>query len=473
MEGTIRMQHCGGISSSLICILHREEIEIVYSDEWEIDTQNLGKTVYPKGSLTCKGANHYPGGLLQRRLLVFLGVVYRITWLRELSFLRMICRRLQLGRFRSFFSERRPRPWEAFERNKKSIDQLVISGSKYPSNGRATLNFGVPMAGADLCALNTVPIAEKAIKIPSNNNAMTNLPLLVLIPESCSQPLFPTFSNSLPNFWNFEYHESLLSMGKVDFEIVRPKDESDPISLNYTSGTTSGPKGVIYTHRGTYLNSLAAVLLNDMVSMSVYSWCLPMFHTNGWCLRWAVAAQGGTNVCQRNVTAKGVFDSISHHNVVFMTGGASPPPQLVVFKMEELGFIVTHGYGLTETYGPLHKRHESYRLKDIIVSGGKNINTIEVVAVLSSHPKVLEAAVVRRPDDHWGVTPCARLPHFMAPRTVVFEDLPKTSTGKVHKSLLKDKAKAMGSLSKNITISKLWRANIYTSCLLCVVLCCR
>lgn len=101
-----------------------------------------------------------------------------------------------------------------------------------------------------------VPIAEKAIKILSNNNAMTNLPLLVLIPESCGQPLSPTFSNSLPNSWNFEYHESLLSMGKVDFEIVRPKDEWDPISLNYTSGTTSGPKGVIYTHRGTYLNSL-------------------------------------------------------------------------------------------------------------------------------------------------------------------------------------------------------------------------
>lgn len=473
------------------------------------------------------------------------------------------------------------------------------------------LHFGVPMAGAVLCTLNIRHDSAMVSVLLKHSNAklifvdyqflgivkgaieslsktlLTKLPRLVIIPESDkpshSKIVFPSVS--------YEY-ESLLSTGSPDFEIRRPHDEWDPISLNYTSGTTSSPKGVVYSHRGAYLNSLAAALLNEMGSMPVYLWTVPMFHCNGWCLTWAVAAQGGTNICLRNVTAEGVFESIALHHVTHMSGaptvlnmiinaangvkkplpgkvmvmtGAAPPPPQVLFKMEELGFNVTHSYGLTETYGPgtvctwkpewntlprdtqakiksrqgLHhlgmeevdikdpntmksvppdaktmgeimfrgntvmngylkdlkatedafkggwfrsgdlgvKHADGYielkdRSKDIIISGGENISTIEVEAVLFSHPAVLEAAIVGRPDDHWGETPCAfvklkdgfnatgdeiisycrsRLPHYMAPRTVVFEDLPKTSTGKTQKFFLRQKAKAMGSLSKSRT----------------------
>ncbi|KAF5740945.1 acyl-activating enzyme 1 peroxisomal [Tripterygium wilfordii] len=474
------------------------------------------------------------------------------------------------------------------------------------------LHFGAPMAGAVLCTLNIrqdsamvsvllkhseakiifvdyqfLNIARGALEILSKT--ATKLPRIILITEY-NRPASTISTSQVA----LEY-ENVLAMGKLDFEIRWPKDEWDPISLNYTSGTTSSPKGVIYSHRGAYLNSLAAVLLNEMNSMPVYLWCVPMFHCNGWCLTWAVAAQGGTNICLRNVNAKDIFSNIVQHKVTHMggaptvlnmiinapnnekkplpgkvsvmTGGAPPPPR-VLFNMEEIGFAVTHSYGLTETYGPgtvctwkpewdslpreakakikarqgLHhlgmeeldikdpitmksippdaktigevmfrgntvmngylknlkatqeafkggwfrsgdlgvKHPDGYielkdRSKDIIISGGENISTIEVEAVLFSHPAVLEAAVVGRPDDHWGETPCAfvklkdgcsaspeeligycrnRLPHYMAPQTVVFEDLPKTSTGKTQKYVLKEKAKAMGSISKR-TASKL------------------
>jgi len=469
------------------------------------------------------------------------------------------------------------------------------------------LHFGVPMAGAVLCTLNIrhdskmvsvllkhskakfifvdhelLDIAKGAIEILSKTS--TDLPRLVLILESNKTPTLKTGSTK-----GILEYERILTMGKPDFEIKWPSDEWDPISLNYTSGTTSSPKGVIYSHRGAYLNSLAAVLLNEMPSLPVYLWTVPMFHCNGWCLTWAVAAQGGTNICLRNVSANGIFSSISQHKVTHMGGaptilnmivnasvndrkplpgkvavmtGGAPPPAQVLFKMEELGFSVTHSYGLTETYGPgtvcswkpewnslspeaqakiksrqgvqhigmeevdvkdpvtmksvppdaktmgevmfrgntvmngylydtkatqdafkggwlrsgdLGVKHpDGYielkdRSKDIIISGGENISTIEVESVLFSHPAVLEAAVVGRPDDHWGETPCAfvklkdgcnatsdeiikycrdHLPHYMAPRTIVFEDLPKTSTGKTQKFVLREKAKAMGSLTK-------------------------
>lgn len=470
------------------------------------------------------------------------------------------------------------------------------------------LHFGVPMAGAVLCTLNTrhdsamvsallrhseakfifvdyqfLQIAKGALEILSKKGIKP--PLLVLV-QDCDQPT--------PISSNLEY-EGFLAMGKLDFEVRRPTDEWDPISLNYTSGTTSSPKGVIYSHRGAYLNSLAAILLNEMSSMPVYLWCVPMFHCNGWCLTWGVAAQGGTNICLRNVSAKGIYESIAQHKVTHMSGaptvlnmiinasaeerrsllgkvtvmtGGAPPPPEVLFRMEEAGFNVTHSYGLTETYGPgtvctwkpewaslprdlqakikarqglqhlgleeidikdpvtmksvppdaktmgevmfrgntvmngylknLKATEEAFnggwfrsgdlgvkhpdgyielkdRSKDIIISGGENISTIEVESVLFSHPAVLEAAVVGRPDDYWGEIPCAfvklkegfnaseeeiikycrdHLPHYMAPRTVVFEDLPKTSTGKVQKFILRKKAKAMGSLKKP-SISKL------------------
>ncbi|XXG87442.1 hypothetical protein AAC387_Pa11g2128 [Persea americana] len=476
------------------------------------------------------------------------------------------------------------------------------------------LHFGVPMAGAVLCTLNIrhdsamvsvllkhseakvifvdyqlLEIARGALNVLFQ--ARSKMPLLILISE-LDNSIAPRSSYSTSN--NLEY-ESLLRTGQDEFQIRWPEDEHEPIAVNYTSGTTSSPKGVIYSHRGAYLNSLAGAFVNEMRSMPVYLWTVPMFHCNGWCLIWGVAAQGGTNVCLRNVTPKAIFDCIASHGVTNMSGaptvlnmivnapasdqkplpgkvtvmtGGAPPPPWILFKMGELGFNVMHSYGLTETYGPatvctwkpewnslpleeqakikarqgMHhvglaevdiknpttmesvpadgktmgevmirgntvmngylknlkateeafkggwyrsgdlavKHGDGYielkdRLKDIIISGGENISTIEVESALFSHPAVLEVAVVGRPDEHWGETPCAfvklkdgceanaeeiikfcrtRLPHYMAPRTVVFEDLPKTITGKTQKFVLREKAKAMGSLSKR-TVSKL------------------
>ncbi|KAH9618211.1 hypothetical protein KSS87_002635 [Heliosperma pusillum] len=470
------------------------------------------------------------------------------------------------------------------------------------------LHFAVPMAGGVLCTLNIrhdpamvsvllkhssaklifvdaqfFEIVHKAIDIMSKTTS--NLPRIILVIDKESTGV----GYSMPSSVRLEY-ESLLLTGKPDFEIQRPKDELQPISLNYTSGTTSRPKGVVYSHRGAYLNSLAVVMMNEMGSTTVHLWTVPMFHCNGWCLTWGLAAQGGTNICLRHVTANGIFSNIAEHRVTHMGGaptvlnmilnardddkkplpgkvivttGAAPPPSQVLLEMEELGFVVIHAYGLTETYGPgtfcawkpewnalppheqakirarqgVHnigmeevdvkhpltmksvpsdgktigevmfrgntvmsgylndlkttqeafqggwfntgdlgvKHPDGYielkdRAKDIIISGGENISTIEIESVIFRHPAVADAAVVGRPDDHWGETPCAfielksghshvsaedmitfcreHLPHYMAPRTVVFEKLPKTSTGKTQKFFLKEKVKAMGTLSR-------------------------
>lgn len=473
------------------------------------------------------------------------------------------------------------------------------------------LHFAVPMAGALLCTLNIrhdsslvavllrhsetkvlfadhqfLPIAQGACEILSKKG--DKVPLLVLIQEPSVRPAVLSGRNTR----SIMEYEDVVSMGRSDFQVIRPKDECDAISLNYTSGTTSSPKGVVYSHRGAYLNSLATVILNEMQSSPTYLWTNPMFHCNGWCLIWGVTSIGGSHICLRNVTAKGVFDSICKHNVTHTGGaptilnmiinasdsekrplpgkvsfitGAAPPPPHVIYKMEELGFSVFHSYGLTETYGPgtvctwkpewdslpreeqakmkarqgvnhvgieevavkdpvtmrtlpadgvsmgevvfrgntvmngylknpeatkecfkggwfwsgdLGVKHpDGYvelkdRSKDIIISGGENISSIEVESVLFTHPCVLEAAVVARPDEYWGETACAfvklkdgskataeeiisycrgKLPHYMAPRSIVFEDLPKTSTGKVQKFVLRSKAQAMGSLSKKGT----------------------
>ncbi|KAK9740139.1 hypothetical protein RND81_03G014500 [Saponaria officinalis] len=471
------------------------------------------------------------------------------------------------------------------------------------------LHFAVPMAGGILCTLNIrhdstmisvllkhsgsklifvdtqfFDVAYKAIDIMSKTTS--KLPQIVLVVDKQSIDL----KYQIPSSVTLQY-EVLVQNGKSDFEIRRPKDELQPISLNYTSGTTSRPKGVVYNHRGAYLNSLATVMLHEVGPMAVYLWTVPMFHCNGWCLIWGVAAQGGTNVCVRNVTADGIFRKIVEHRVTHMGGaptvlnmiinarddekkrlpgkvsvmtGGSPPPPKVLSKMEDMGFAVIHIYGLTETYGPatlcawkpewdalppnerakikarqgvnhigmeevdvkhpvtlesvpsdgktigevmfrgntvmsgymndtkatedafrggwFHsgdlgvKHSDGYievkdRAKDIIISGGENICSIEVESVIFTHPAVLDVAVVGRPDDHWGETPCAfielkdghddvtsvdmiefckdRLPHYMAPRTVVFQGLPKTSTGKTQKFILREKAKAMGSLTRS------------------------
>ncbi|XVE99991.1 hypothetical protein REPUB_Repub03eG0248100 [Reevesia pubescens] len=469
------------------------------------------------------------------------------------------------------------------------------------------LHFAVPMVGAVLCTLNArldsamvsvllkhseakvifvdyqlLETARGALHLLSKTN--TKPPILIVISNSDASDDSSISANPTTEY---EY-ESFLETGHTGFEIRRPLSEWDPISLNYTSGTTSRPKGVVYSHRGAYLNSLSTVLLHEMRSMPVYLWTVPMFHCNGWCLIWGVAAQGGTNICLRSVSPKGIFENIALHNVTHMGGaptilnmivnsplsdrkplphrvelftGGSPPPPSILFRMEELGFGVTHIYGLTETYGPatyctwkpewdslppderskikarqgmqhigleevdikdsvtmqsvpadgktmgevmfrgntvmsgylrdLKATEEAFsggwfrsgdlavkhpdgyievkdRSKDIIISGGENISTVEVETVLYNHPAVLEAAVVARPDNHWGQTPCAfvklkegfevdaqqliqfyrdHLPHFMAPKTVIFEELPRTSTGKIQKFILREKAKAMGSLS--------------------------
>lgn len=382
-------------------------------------------------------------------------------------------------------------------------------------------------------------------------------------------------------------YEELLSEGSANDLGVRPNDEWEAIALNYTSGTTGNPKGVVYHHRGSYLNALSNVLSWGMDNSAVYLWTLPMFHCNGWCFPWTMTAIAGTSICLRHVRVEPIFDAIKNekvthfcgapivlnmmnnasselkeginHQVKVMTAGAAPPSS-VIEGMEKLGFEVTHVYGLTETYGPsvvcvwhdewndkslvekaalkarqgvkgpildglmvadpdtleprpmdgetigeifirgnnvmkgylenpdateetfkdgwLHSgdlavwHEDGYleikdRSKDIIISGGENISSIEIEDTLFSHPCIMEAAVVARPDEKWGETPCAfvslkpgdavtekevisfcreRMAHFKAPRSIVFGDLPKTSTGKVQKFILRKQAKDLDNL---------------------------
>ena len=376
-------------------------------------------------------------------------------------------------------------------------------------------------------------------------------------------------------------YEAFLAGGDPEFAWRAPNDEWDAISLNYTSGTTGNPKGVVYSHRGAYLNAMTNAVAWNMAHHPVYLWTLPMFHCNGWCFPWTLAAVAGTGVCLRRVEAKSILDAIADEGVTHfcgapivlnmilnapevekrsfdrtvevMTAGAAPPAA-VLEGMEANGFRVTHVYGLTETYGPsvicswkpewderpageraaiksrqgvryhaldglavmdpetmtpvpadgetmgevmmrgnivmkgylknppatreafeggwfhsgdLGVAHpDGYiqlkdRSKDIIISGGENISSIEVEDCLYRHPAVLEAAVVAKPDDHWGETPCAfvalrpgeeateqeiidwcraNLAHFKCPRTVIFRELPKTSTGKIQKFKLREEA---------------------------------
>tara|TARA_R110000824_G_scaffold390760_3_gene587558 strand:- start:35349 stop:36983 length:1635 start_codon:yes stop_codon:yes gene_type:complete len=379
-------------------------------------------------------------------------------------------------------------------------------------------------------------------------------------------------------------YESLLEEGDEDFQWSLPADEWQAISLNYTSGTTGNPKGVVFHHRGANLLAMGNIVTAGMTHNSVYLWTVPMFHCNGWCFTWSMSVIGGTHVCLRRVTAANIFAAIEKHGVTHMGGAptvmgflinateeekkplpntvhffaaAAPPPAATIRKLEAQGFNVIHVYGLTETYGPavVNAWHDEWddldtdaraqvkarqgvnypvlegisvrdpetmlevprdgetlgevmfkgnvvmkgylknptatseafaggwfhsgdlgvwhkdnyiqlkdRSKDIIISGGENISSLEVEDILYKHPDIIEAAVVARSDEKWGETPCAfitlrngaslteaeliaycreNLAHFKCPKTVVFTDLPKTSTGKVQKFKLREMAEAL------------------------------
>jgi len=455
-------------------------------------------------------------------------------------------------------------------------------------------HFGVPMAGAVLNALNTRLDAATLAYILSHGGATVLLfdseysaqvrEVLALLdtPPRTVRIEDREFAGEHGTLGDAEY-EAWLAAQPADTGWERPADEWQNICLNYTSGTTGNPKGVLYHHRGAYLNAMGNVLSCGMPPHAVYLWTLPMFHCNGWCFPWTLAALAGTSVCLRRVEPAAIFEAIERHRVGFfcaapvvltmlvnapaavrrraahpvqaMTGGAAPPAAIIE-AMDELGIGVTHLYGLTETYGPsincawheewdalplaqraarkarigvrklnveevqvvdaegqpvpadgaslgeivlrgntlmkgyLHDpaatadafaggwfhsgdlgvvHPDGYieikdRAKDIIISGGENISTVEIESVLYRHPDVLEAAVVARPDPTWGETPCAfvalkngarssaddilahcrqHLARFKVPRTVVFGPLPKTATGKIQKFMLREQAREL------------------------------
>jgi len=455
-------------------------------------------------------------------------------------------------------------------------------------------HFGVPMAGAVLNAINTrldpatvafmldhgearvvivdpefAPVLAQALKLREGRQ-----PLLVIDVEDA------LYTGAVQRAGTALYDE-FVAGGDPSFDWRMPADEWDAIALNYTSGTTGNPKGVVYHHRGAAMNAISNILEWDLPKHAVYLWTLPMFHCNGWCFPWTVAARAGVNVCLRKVEAAAMVEAIKTHGVTHycgapivhsllvnasedlqrglprgvkaMVAGAAPPASMIE-GMERLGFDLTHVYGLTEVYGPatVCPKHEEWndldigerarlnarqgvryhlqqgarvldpqtlapvpwdgetmgeimfrgnilmkgylknpaatqqafaggwfhtgdlavqypdgymkirdRSKDIIISGGENISSIEVEDVLYRHPDVLAAAVVARPDPRWGETPCAfvelkagasataedivahcrkHLAGFKVPRAVVFGELPKTSTGKIQKFELRKQA---------------------------------
>ena len=455
-------------------------------------------------------------------------------------------------------------------------------------------HFGVPMCGAVLNALNIRLDAKMIAFILDHGEAeilLTDKEFSNTIKEALtlckSNPLVIDVEDALaPDgelLGDIEY-EAFLAEGNASYEWQYPENEWDAISLNYTSGTTGNPKGVVYHHRGAALNSLGNITSWTLPQLPKYLWTLPMFHCNGWCFPWTITALAGTNICLRKTEPGPIYDAIIEHGVTHMCGApivmgmlvnassqekrtltqavkiltaGSAPPAAILEQIELLNFEVTHAYGLTECYGPgvvceWHPEWEELptaekftkkarqgvpylvmqdltvmdpetmqktpadsetmgevfmrgnnvmkgylknekatkeaflggwfhtgdlgvmhpdgyielkdRSKDIIISGGENISTIEVEGVLYQHPAVAEAAIVARPDEKWGETPCAfvslkeeaqateeeliqfcrdNLAHFKCPKKVVFTDLPKTSTGKIQKFILREQAKAL------------------------------
>lgn len=509
------------------------------------------------------------------------------------------------------------RTWaEVYERCRKLADALNQRGiSKGDTVSIVAPNisehfeahFAVPMSGAVLNSINTrldseaiafilqhaetkVLLVDKEFSqvVDKAVHMVANKPLVIDIED-------PNFVGdaSMRAIGSMNY-EQLLDEGRADYDYARLEDEWDAITLNYTSGTTGDPKGVVYHYRGAYLNAVSNAMSWNMSNHPAYLWTLPMFHCNGWCFPWTIAATAGVSVSLRHVVPQDIFDAIRNekvthfcgapivlnmlnsaddafkaginHQVKVMTAGAAPPAS-VIQGMEEMGIEVTHVYGLTETYGPsvvcawhnqwdaksiedkarlkarqgvrapmldglmvadpetlqpverdgesigeifmrgnlvmkgylknpsttdaafkggwfhsgdLAVWHEDGyieikdRSKDVIISGGENISSIEVEDILYRHPRIQEVAVVARPDEKWGETPCAfvtpvagceanqditekeiiqfcrdNMAHYKAPKTVVFGDLPKTSTGKIQKFVLRQLARDLHETSVN------------------------
>jgi fatty-acyl-CoA synthase len=459
-------------------------------------------------------------------------------------------------------------------------------------------SFGVPMAAAVLNALNTRLDAEAIAFMLDHGGAkvlITDREFSSIIGKALTlakrKPFVvdvddAEYSGPGERIGSIDY-EAFIAGGDPQFAWELPEDEWNAISLNYTSGTTGNPKGVVYHHRGAYLNAICNIVTWAMPHHSVYLWTLPMFHCNGWCFPWTMAANAGTNVCLRKVDAKLIFELIREHRVTHYCGApivhstlinadpklregirhkvhamvaAAAPPAAMIEGMEKMGWDLTHVYGLTEVYGPatVCAKHEDWkdldigkrtekngrqgvrylmeeglavmdpatmkqtpadgetmgeimfrgnitmkgylknakasaeafaggwfhsgdlavmqpdgyvkikdRSKDIIISGGENISSLEVEDVLYRHPAVLAAAVVARPDPKWGETPCAfvevrpgsevtereliahcrtHLARFKVPRAVVFGVLPKTSTGKIQKFVLRQQARSVEAI---------------------------
>ncbi|HEY0844872.1 MAG TPA: acyl-CoA synthetase [Noviherbaspirillum sp.] len=459
-------------------------------------------------------------------------------------------------------------------------------------------HFGVPMTGAVLNSLNTRLDPESIAFMLDHGEAKVVIvdrefsPVMKVALAQCSRkPLVidvddPMFTGPGERLGTMEYDE-FVAGGDAEFEWKLPADEWQAICLNYTSGTTGNPKGVVYHHRGAFLNAVSNILEWDLEKHPVYLWTLPMFHCNGWCFPWTIAARAGVNVCLRRVDAKTILGLIREHTVTHycgapivhslllsapdelkdginhrvkaMVAGAAPPAAMIE-GMEKMGFDITHVYGLTEVYGPASVcvKHPSWdqldigqraalnarqgvryhlqqaitvmdpdtmkpvpadgetmgeimfrgnitmkgylknekataeafaggwfhtgdlavmntdgyvkikdRSKDIIISGGENISSIEVEDVLYRHPAIMAAAVVAKPDPKWGETPAAfvevkpgaevtpeeiiahckqHLAGFKVPKAVIFGELPKTSTGKIQKFALRQQVKSTDAL---------------------------
>ncbi len=456
------------------------------------------------------------------------------------------------------------------------------------SLGMLEAHYGIPMAGAIVNTINIRLDPATVAYILEHSEAkilMASRECRALAEAAMAKlgrPITAIAFDGAPQGGHWQDYEALLAEGSDSSPALLPPDEWDALSLCYTSGTTGKPKGVVYHHRGAYLNALGNALGLGLGPASVYLWTLPMFHCNGWTFTWAVTAAGATHVCQRAVAPAHIFDAIVEHGVTHLCGaptvltmiahakpeerrplpqpvlaatGGAAPTSAIIETMEGMGFRVVHLYGLTETYGPcliseaqpdwpslplqdrarlmarqgvrtatcgsvvvldrttgspiaadgatlgeiavrgntvmkgylkdraatdaafrdgwfrtgdlgvLHPDNTievKDRAKDIIISGGENISSLEVEEVLCRHPAVLEAAVVAKPDPHWGETPCAfiavkpgaptpsaeeltewcrkQLAGFKRPRHYVFGELSKTATGKVQKSVLRERA---------------------------------